>query len=156
MDINGIPLHPLVVHAAVVFVPLTAVLAALALVPRWRATATYLAAAAGLLAAAFSLLAEQSGEDLLDRVAETDLLELHEELAEAVVPLSLAAAGLLAVLALVSWGRPASLAALNARLAAHPRILTALRLTALAVALAATIQMFFVGETGAQSVWGGR
>ena len=37
MEINGLPLHPLVVHAAVVFVPLAA-LAAIALrcVPRWR------------------------------------------------------------------------------------------------------------------------
>lgn len=37
MDINGIPLHPLVVHAVVVFVPLAAVSGILfALVPRWR------------------------------------------------------------------------------------------------------------------------
>lgn len=155
MDVNGIPLHPLVVHAAVVFVPLTAVLASLAFVPRWRTTTTYLAALAGLLAAAFSYLAEQSGEDLLDRVAETDLLELHEELAEVVVPLSLAAAGLLGFLALLSLGRPPFLAALNARLSTRPWIHTALRFAALAVALAATVQMFFVGETGAQSVWGG-
>jgi hypothetical protein len=37
MDINGVPLHPLVVHAVVVFVPLGALSAiAFALVPRWR------------------------------------------------------------------------------------------------------------------------
>jgi hypothetical protein len=37
MEINGVPLHPLVVHAVVVFVPLGALSAILfALVPRWR------------------------------------------------------------------------------------------------------------------------
>jgi hypothetical protein len=37
MDINGIPVHPLLVHAVVVFVPLGALSALLyALVPRWR------------------------------------------------------------------------------------------------------------------------
>ena len=37
MEINGLPLHPLVVHAVVVFVPLGALIAILfALVPRWR------------------------------------------------------------------------------------------------------------------------
>jgi hypothetical protein len=37
MDINGIPVHPLLVHAVVVFVPLGAASAILyAVVPRWR------------------------------------------------------------------------------------------------------------------------
>ena len=36
MEINGLPLHPLVVHAAVIFGPLAAVAALAFLVPRWR------------------------------------------------------------------------------------------------------------------------
>ena len=44
MTINGIPLHPLLVHAAVVFVPLTAVLAALLFVKRMRPALTWAAA----------------------------------------------------------------------------------------------------------------
>ena len=37
MEINGVPLHPLIVHAVVVFVPLGALSAILfAVVPRWR------------------------------------------------------------------------------------------------------------------------
>jgi hypothetical protein len=37
MEINGLPLHPLIVHAVVVFVPLAALSAlGFALVPRWR------------------------------------------------------------------------------------------------------------------------
>ena len=37
MEVNGLPLHPLVVHAVVVFVPLGALSAILfAVVPRWR------------------------------------------------------------------------------------------------------------------------
>jgi uncharacterized membrane protein len=37
MEVNGVPLHPLIVHAVVVFVPLGALSAILfALMPRWR------------------------------------------------------------------------------------------------------------------------
>jgi hypothetical protein len=37
MEINGVPLHPLIVHAVVVFVPLGALCAILfGIVPRWR------------------------------------------------------------------------------------------------------------------------
>ena len=36
MTINGVPLHPLVVHAAVVFVPTAALLAIVFVAPRWR------------------------------------------------------------------------------------------------------------------------
>ncbi|WP_343057813.1 MULTISPECIES: DUF2231 domain-containing protein [Nocardioides] len=36
MELNGLPLHPLVVHAAVVFGPLAALAALAYLVPRWR------------------------------------------------------------------------------------------------------------------------
>ena len=36
MEINGLPLHPLVVHAAVIFGPLAALAALAYLVPRWR------------------------------------------------------------------------------------------------------------------------
>ena len=36
MEINGLPLHPLVVHAAVIFGPIAALTALAFLVPRWR------------------------------------------------------------------------------------------------------------------------
>ena len=36
MEINGPPLHPLVIHAVVVFVPLAALLAIAMSVPKWR------------------------------------------------------------------------------------------------------------------------
>ena len=36
MEINGLPLHPLAVHAAVVLAPLVALLALASLVPSWR------------------------------------------------------------------------------------------------------------------------
>ena len=69
--INGIPVHPLVVHAAVVFVPLTALgLIAMAIWPRFSARYGWLVVGSGAIAAFSSFAAKQSGEALEERVGE--------------------------------------------------------------------------------------
>lgn len=67
--VSGLPLHPLVVHVAVVLLPLSA-LAALALlaVPRWRRAFGPLAAATALVGAVAAFVARRSGEDLAGSV----------------------------------------------------------------------------------------
>ena len=82
--VAGLPLHPLVVHAAVVLLPLAALgLILLVLVPRWRATFGWLVMA-GLAAGTVSaIVAKQSGEALAARVGEP---ERHAELGD-VLPL---------------------------------------------------------------------
>lgn len=80
MEFNGVPLHPLVIHVAVVFVPL-AVLAALghALVPRWRTRLRWPLLVAGLIAAASTQLAAMTGDQLKhDRHLGGPLVEQHE------------------------------------------------------------------------------
>ena len=95
MEINslfGLPAHPLVVHAAVVLLPLAAIATILtaaipALAPRttrpwrsgWRSSATI---AVGL--------AQGSGESLKERVDETELVEEHAEQGETVLPWAIA------------------------------------------------------------------
>jgi hypothetical protein len=80
MEINGIPLHPLVVHAVVVFVPLGALAAILfAVVPRWRwllRWPTLLLAAAAVVLVRVAVL---SGTRLKsDRQLGGDLLARHQ------------------------------------------------------------------------------
>jgi hypothetical protein len=63
MEIAGLPLHPLVVHAAVVLIPLSALLAiGLAVLPRSRWLLRWPTAVASVLAIALGFLATTSGE----------------------------------------------------------------------------------------------
>jgi hypothetical protein len=64
-EIGGLPVHPLVVHAAVVLIPLTALVAVLFLVPRFRAALRWpmvLLAAAALASAYAAVLSGRNFE----------------------------------------------------------------------------------------------
>jgi len=78
MELNGTPLHPLVVHAAVVFVPLAAVAVAAYVVPRWRALLRWPALVLSIGAAASVQLAAMSGDSLKEKVGRSPLIETHE------------------------------------------------------------------------------
>ncbi len=67
-EIAGLPMHPLAVHAAVVFVPLLA-LAALAygLVPKLRRKVGWVAVLLALVAPASAVVARLSGDAFLQR-----------------------------------------------------------------------------------------
>jgi len=100
ITVHGIPAHPLVVHAAVVLVPLGALFAAAyALWPqrRWQ---TRTPAAVLAIAAALSVqLATLTGGQLKDHLHETTLIHTHEEYAGYLQ----AAMWVLAALMVVAW-----------------------------------------------------
>lgn len=80
MELNGIPLHPLVVHAAVVFVPL-ACLAALVFAARsgWQRAVRWPLVVLGLVGAGVTQLAAMTGDDLKHaRHLQSPLIETHE------------------------------------------------------------------------------
>ena len=65
MEINGLPLHPLIVHAVVIFVPLGALSAVLfALMPRWRWLLRWPTLVLALGAVVVTRIAVISGNDL--------------------------------------------------------------------------------------------
>src|SRR4051794_18832363 len=78
MSINGVPLHPLVVHAAVVFVPMSALATFALVVPRLRWAARWAALVLAVLAAGSVQLAAMTGEDLEHRVGHSALVETHQ------------------------------------------------------------------------------
>ena len=82
MEINGLPLHPLVVHAAVIFGPLAALAALGYLVPRWRDTLRWPMVGLAVIATGALVLAYFSGGDFLDSKPEL-AEELLAELARA-------------------------------------------------------------------------
>jgi hypothetical protein len=68
MEINGVPLHPLVVHAVVVLVPLGALSAVLfALVPRWRWLLRWPTLVLALAAVVLTRTAVMTGTSLRDQ-----------------------------------------------------------------------------------------
>lgn len=86
MEINGLPLHALVVHAAVVLGPLSALAGLGYAVPRWRDWLRWPLVVSALVAAGAVWVAYLSGEQLTE--ANTyggplaELVETHEERAE--------------------------------------------------------------------------
>ena len=156
--VGGLPVHPLVVHVAVVVLPAAAlaliVVMALPRVHRLVRWGVVAALAVGALAA---WVAAESGEALADRVGEP---EVHEELGENLP----AIAGITVVLAVI-WAVIAELSARASRLAtttATPpaRIWLALRIAAAVVtASMAAYTIYYtviVGHSGAVATWFGR
>ena len=140
-DINGLPLHPLVVHAAVVLIPLTGVLALLmVLVPRFSYRFGPLVLVLGWIAAGAAFVSKETGEVLRRQVE--DVSATHVESGD-LLPMF---AGVQAVLITLLWlaDRRGGRGVLG--------ILVAL-FTLLAV-VAAGYWTYRTGESGAQSVWG--
>jgi glucan phosphoethanolaminetransferase (alkaline phosphatase superfamily) len=87
-QINGMPLHPLIIHAAVLGIPLAFLLTALFAFPRTRAWARWPLAVTVLGATAATFAAKQSGEALKARMTfpagnpVANLIERHEALAD--------------------------------------------------------------------------
>ena len=87
----GLPVHPLIVHATVVVVPLAALLVVLAVCwPRFRAWAGPLPAGLSLAALVLTPLSTASGESLEKTVGESSLVERHAELGDQLLPLTVA------------------------------------------------------------------
>ncbi|WP_062428222.1 DUF2231 domain-containing protein [Herbidospora daliensis] len=145
-SVFGLPLHPLVVHAAVVFTPLLAVVAvAYAVLPRFRARLDWAVVLLAVAAPVSVVVARMSGEALKESrygaQAPAPVAE-HESFA---VPLLLTTIALAAVALVLVWavskGRSGALT-------------TVLSVLAVVGALAVTFYVVRAGHTGATAVWG--
>ena len=149
MTVNGLPLHPLVVHAAVVFVPLAGLLALAYPVPRWRGWLRWPVLLVSILAAVLVWFAATTGSSLehsatvrsgmLASPALARAIHRHEDLAGKLQ----ASTWVLAVLAAGTWWF-------------HPRrgwirtLLVPLLAVCGAVAL---VLVVLTGDAGARAVW---
>jgi uncharacterized membrane protein len=146
--INGIPVHTLVVHAVVVLLPL-AVLGTIAIVvrPAWRLRYGVLVVGCAAAATALIPVATSSGEALQQRVGNPGE---HAEMGDQLIWFALPLLVLAAAVVFLEWrrvhGRPAwSLAG--------RRVVAGLAVVA---ALAASVQVYRVGDSGARAAWGNR
>lgn len=147
--IAGLPLHPLVVHAAEVIVPSAALVVALAAVwPLFRRWARFLPLGLALAALVLVPITTESGEALKERVTETPLIEAHSEMAEGLAPWVIALVVVAAVLLWWNW---------NEREAAAPRaprwVALVLAVGAVLAATGTTVQAVRIGHSGATAVW---
>jgi hypothetical protein len=163
----GIPAHPLLIHAAVVFVPLLAVLAiTYAVAPFVRPHVRWVLGLLALATPLSTFLAKLSGDAFFERLRArgavtpefTPTIENHQELGNLTLYSSIALAVL--TLALVYFVRPGVAAgsdgAVGSTRSASPRALS-LVLAALSV-IAAGISLYYVirtGDSGAKAVWTG-
>ena len=143
MEINGLPLHPLVVHAAVIFGPIAALVALAFLVPRWRLKLRWPMVALALLATASIVAAYLTGDNFLEHKPElrtSPQVQTHEDRAGQLLWVTIA----FGVIALASgW--------FATRTGALRIVLDVLLGVA---AIATLVLVFLTGEAGARAVWG--
>ncbi len=145
--IQGIPVHPLVVHAAVVFVPVAALgLLLMAVWPKFGARYGWVVWGLALVATVSSFVAKESGEQLEDLVGEPGFE--HAEWGDR-MPLI---AGVLFLAALALWFVQRSYVK---RENAGKALVVIFGLVAAVVAVFNLYWIVQVGHTGAESVWKG-
>jgi uncharacterized membrane protein len=150
--INGLPVHALVLHVAVVFVPLLALGAIVyAVVPRWRPRIGWAVFLLAIITPVCTFVTRQSGQKLYDRVighsspAGQAILNNHMHFGTLTFWFTLALGIVTLVMVVLTLRRPGSL----------PRVAD-LGLAVVMVALAA-ISGYYVyrtGDSGAHAVWG--
>lgn len=164
MEINGLPAHVLVVHAAVVFVPLAAMAALVyAVMPRWRWATRMPTVGLGAVALGTVVAAYFSGRNFKDRFAKNDFellpaaqdaLDRHAERAQVLLWLTIVFF-VVALLAAWALGGPSGLKSERGARGRHdPLIEWSVLGMVVVLALAEILMTIAVGDAGAESVWG--
>ena len=144
MEINGLPLHPLVIHAAVIFGPLAALTALVyVVVPSWRDRLRLPMVVMALIAGLSIVAAYITGNNFLDSKPELKQLasvQTHEDRAWITLWVTLA----FVVVALTAGYLH------ERRGAVRVAVSTLLAVTAVAT----LVMVVLTGDAGARSVWG--
>lgn len=149
---NGLPMHPLLVHLAVVLVPLSSLLLVLHVSwPAARRRLGWVTPAVALAALIAIILTKEAGEALERQSSETQILETHTRLGGQMLPWVVG----ITIVSMLVWGWFA-FAVPRLKPARLPRAvaLVVLLIGAIGIVIPANVLLFQVGETGAKSVWG--
>ena len=152
MELNGVPLHPLVVHAVIVLGPLAALAGlAYACVPRWRWLLRWPLVVLAVVTALAALLAAQAGEALLDLRPELEpLVEEHEDRGEM---LRSAAVGYALVSLVAAWALGGVSALASGKGARETRFGIPVAAVLAVGAVALLVTLFLAGDSGSRAVW---
>lgn len=145
--VNGLPMHPLVVHAAVVLIPLTCLGTILIAVKRsWRKALGWWVLALAFVSVGAAFVAKESGEALAKKVGEP---VVHAQLGDT-LPV-IAGVMFLGVAALVVTDFFVDPGYEKTR--KQPVVVTILAIIAVILGIGATVQTVRVGDSGAKAVW---
>ena len=145
MEINGLPLHPLVIHAAVVLAPIAAVVAFLyAVVPTWRERLRWPMVGLAAVAGGAVVAAYVTGRSFLNSRPDLEqlaMVQTHQQRAWIALWTTLV---FTVVAVAAGWANP------------RPGVARLVASLALVVTSVATlIAIVLTGDAGARSVWGG-
>lgn len=141
---NDLPLHPLVVHAVVVLLPLAAIgTVAIAVRPVWRRIYGPLVLTATVVATALIPVATQSGDKLSDHVGRP---ETHAERGEQLIWFALPLLVLVIALVVLDRRTPAP----------GKTLITAVAALSVVAAAGVAFQVYRVGDAGSRAVWEGK
>jgi hypothetical protein len=153
-QINGLPVHALVLHAAIVFIPLLAIGAvAYAVVPRWRSRTGWAALLLAIVAPVCAFVARESGLKLYERVtargisaAGRRILDNHMNFGTLTMWFTIALGAVTLIVVLATVRRSSN---------KLPRAVD-VGFAVIMVALAAVTgyYVFRTGDSGATAVWG--
>lgn len=161
LTIDGLPLHPLLVHAVVVLLPLAAVGSiAIALVPSWRRRYAWPVLGVTLAGVAAVPVAKQAGEDFQAALekstgVQNPAIQAHADLGTQLLPIALGFG--VAVIALLVAGRLAD----RERAAEAPTTKTwrvvsvVVSVLVVLLAVGTTVQTVRAGHSGSSAVWSG-
>jgi uncharacterized membrane protein len=152
-QVNGLPVHALVLHAAVIFVPLLALGAIVyAVVPRWRPRLGWAVALLAVAAPVSTFAAKESGEKLYDRLVGNglkgkglELLNDHMGFGTRTFWFSLALGVVSLIMVALTWRDSNSM----------PKIAQwAAAVVMIALAAFSGYYVYKTGDSGATAVWG--
>jgi hypothetical protein len=158
MELNGLPLHPLIVHVVVVFAPLAAMAGILyAVVPRWRWWLRWPFVVVAVIAAVAGVLAVRSGHTLENdrQLAQLASVRTHAHRGDILRWLLLA---YLVPTGLAAWllgGPSAAATGWGAREGRTGVVAIVVQVVLVVGAVTVLVSVFLTGDSGARAVWGG-
>jgi hypothetical protein len=157
MHFAGLPLHVLVVHAAVVFTPLAALAALVfAVVPRWRYLTRWPTVVLTVVAFVAVWVSRVSGNSLLHEKPQLrQLVQTHESRGR---ELSLLMVLFLVVVLVAAWALSGPSGLVTGRGARQDPVVALDKVLPALVVVSAVLVMVWVvltGDAGARAVWGG-
>lgn len=153
MEVNGLPLHPLIVHAVVVLGPLAALTGlAYAFVSRWRWLLRWPLVVLAVVTAVTSYVAAAAGADLLaSRPELAPLVTEHQQRGEL---LRNAALAFVPVAGFAAWALGGATALASGRGARETRLAIPAIVLLAAGSVTLAVLLFLAGDSGARAVWG--
>ena len=156
MEIAGLPLHPLVVHAAVMLIPLTALLTiGLAVLPRWRWLLRWPTAGASVVCIVLAYVATTSGRSLESSRPElAQLVREHSARGDLLAKLTIVLAVVVIAAAFLLPGPSPLVSGRGERVSRGSVVDKVLPALLVLAAVMVLVQVVLTGDSGARAVWG--